>query len=72
MDKDRDLNASINLENYSGAVSSTVIACGDSKVTAYGQCESAKQETDLDLGCPRLSKFCRAEDVISFPSEINL
>jgi putative transposase len=35
MEKDRDLNASVNLENYSEAVSSTVGACGDSKVTAH-------------------------------------
>lgn len=29
MTKDRDFNASVNLENYIPAVSSTVAACGD-------------------------------------------
>jgi transposase len=47
-EKDRDLNASANLEHYPPAVSSTVAACGDSKVSVYGQCESVKQETDIN------------------------
>lgn len=48
MEKDRDFNASLNLENYYPAGSSPVAACGDSKVTVYGQCESVKQETDIN------------------------
>jgi putative transposase len=36
MEKDRDLNASVNLEKYP-AGSSPVAACGDSKVTAFEQ-----------------------------------
>jgi putative transposase len=47
-EKDRDFNASVNLEHYPPAVSSTVAACGDSKVSVYGQCESVKQETDIN------------------------
>ncbi len=54
MSKDRDFNASVNLENYNCAVSSTVAACGDSKITAYGQCGSAKQEVDLNQGMSKI------------------
>ena len=54
MEKDRDFNASINLEALSPAVSSTVTACGDSKVTAFGQCESVKQETDINLAMSKI------------------
>jgi putative transposase len=59
--KDRDFNASVMLENYSPAVSSTVAACADSKVTAQGRCESVKQEADLNLGkaCDCLSSVER-------------
>jgi putative transposase len=54
MEKDRDFNASINLEALSPAVSSTVTACGDSKVTAFGQCESVKQETDINRAMSKI------------------
>lgn len=54
MNKDRDFNASVNLENYVFAVSSTVTACGDSKVTARGQCESAKQEAGINLAMSKI------------------
>jgi putative transposase len=54
MEKDRDLNASVNLENYPPAVSSTVAVCGDSEVTALGQCESVKQEADLNLAMSKI------------------
>jgi hypothetical protein len=54
MKKDQDFNASVNLEHYTPAVSSTVVACGDSLVTASGQWESMKQEADLNLGMSKI------------------
>jgi putative transposase len=54
LEKDRDFNASVNLENYYPAVSSTVAACGDSEVTACGQCESLKQEANINQGMSRI------------------
>lgn len=54
MTKDRDFNASVNLENYIPAVSSTVAACGDSQVTANRQCESVKQEIDINLAMSKI------------------
>ncbi|MEQ9356011.1 RNA-guided endonuclease InsQ/TnpB family protein [Coleofasciculus chthonoplastes] len=54
MKKDQDFNALVNLEHYTPAVSSTVVACGDSLVTACGQWESMKQEADLNLGMSKI------------------